>query len=55
MDILGNFAGRIFLDLKPILDWWLTHWVLTVVVLAVMIYGAGRQRRANHHHWLIRR
>jgi hypothetical protein len=54
MDMLGNFAGRIFLDLKPVLDWSLNHWIVTVVVLAVMIYGAGKQRRADHHHRLIR-
>jgi hypothetical protein len=27
----------------------LNNWAVTVIVLAVMIYGAGKQRRANHH------
>lgn len=49
MDMLGEFAGRIFLELKPIIDWSLNNWAVTIILLAVMIYGAGRQRRINHH------
>ena len=55
MDMLGEFAGRIFLHLKPIIDWSLNHWAITVAVLAVMILGAGKHRRTLHHHWLLRR
>jgi hypothetical protein len=51
MEMLGNFAARIFLDLKPIIDWSLNNWAVTVIVLAVMIYGAGKQRRPHHHHF----
>ena len=55
MDMLGEFAGRIFLHLKPIIDWSLNHWAITVAVLAVMILGAGKHRRTLHHHGLLRR
>jgi hypothetical protein len=55
MDMLGEFAGRMFLHLKPIIDWSLNHWAITVAVLAVMILGAGKHRRTLHHHWLLRR
>ena len=55
MDMLGEFAGRTFLRLKPIIDWSLNHWAITVAVLAVMILGAGKHRRTLHHHWLLRR
>lgn len=30
MDMLGEFAGRMFLRLKPIIDWSLNHWAVTV-------------------------
>ena len=50
MDKLGDFAGRLFLDLKPLIDWSLNNWAVTLLVLAVLIYGAGKQRRAHHHH-----
>lgn len=49
MDMLSEFARRIFLDLKPFVDWLLNHWAVTVIVLAFMIYGSGKQRRPNHH------
>ncbi len=49
MDMLSEFAHRIFLDLKPLIDWLLNHWAVTLIMLAVMIYGAGRQRRVHHH------
>lgn len=48
MDMLSEFAHRMFLDLKPFIDWSLNHWAVTLIALAVMIYGAGKQRRANH-------
>jgi len=54
MDMLGEFIGRMFLRLKPIIDWSLNHWAVTVAVLAIMIYGAGKHRTL-HHHRLLRR
>jgi len=55
MEMLGEFAGRMFLRLKPIIDWSLNHWAVTVGILAVMILGAGKHRRTLYHHRLLRR
>jgi hypothetical protein len=55
MDMLGEFAGRMFLRLKPIIDWSLNHWAVTVAVLAIMIYGAGKHHTLHHHRLLRRR
>ena len=51
MDMLGEF-GRIFLHLKPVIDWFLNHWAITAALLAIMIYGAGKQRRIHSHRLL---
>ena len=49
MDMIGEFAGRLFLELKPIIDWSLANWAVTMIVLVMMIYWAGKQRRLNRH------
>ena len=46
-DIIREFVRRLISELSPILDWAIRNWALTLVVLFVMIYWAGR-RRARH-------
>lgn len=48
MDIIGEFAGRIYLELRPVTEWALRNWLPTIAVLGGLIYWAGRQRRAHH-------
>ncbi len=50
MDMVAYFLGRLFLELKPYLEWALQNWAITVVALVALIYWAGRQRRINRHH-----
>ena len=47
MDIIGEFVARIYFELRPITDWALGNWYLTVGILAALIYWAGYQRRAH--------
>ena len=49
MDKIGEFAARLFLELKPLLDWAVGNWAVTSIVLVILIYWAGRQRRLNRH------
>ena len=49
MDKIGEFAARLFLELKPLLDWAVRNWAVTFIVLVVLIYWAGRQKRLNRH------
>jgi hypothetical protein len=49
MDMIGEFVGRLFWELRPFIDWLLRHWALTMIILAALIYWAGRQRRLDRH------
>jgi hypothetical protein len=49
MDKIGEFAARLFLELKPLLDWAVGNWAVTSIVLVILIYWAGRQKRLNRH------
>ncbi len=49
MDKIGEFAARLFLELKPLLDWAVGNWAVTSIVLVMLIYWAGRQKRLNRH------
>jgi hypothetical protein len=46
-DIIREFVRRLITELWPILDWAIRNWALTLVILFVMIYWAGR-KRARH-------
>jgi len=50
MDVIGEFAERLFLVLKPVIDWALGNWAATMIVLVMLIYWAGKQKRLNRHH-----
>ena len=50
MSMIGEFAKRIIDELARFIDWSLSHWIVTVIVLVTMIYWAGKQRRVNRHH-----
>jgi len=48
MDIIGEFVGRIYFEIKPFIEWALGNWYLTIGILVALIYWAGYQRRAHH-------
>jgi len=50
MNKIGEFAARLFSELKPLLDWAVGNWAVTTVLLVILIYWAGRQRRLDRHH-----
>jgi len=50
MNMIGEFAKRIIGALVQFIDWSLSHWAVTVIVLVTMIYWAGKQRRLPRHH-----
>ena len=47
MNGLGNFAGWLSSEFASIVDLALTHWVLTAIVLLMLLYSAGKQRRLS--------
>lgn len=47
MDIIGEFAARLYLALRPLAEWALGNWLPTLAILAGLIYWAGRQRRVH--------
>lgn len=47
MEMIGEFAARIFLALQPLTEWALRNWLPTMAILAGLIYWAGRQRRMH--------
>jgi len=50
MNMIGEFAKHIIREVAWAIDWSLTNWAVTAVVLVAMLYGAGRQRRLHRHH-----
>ena len=51
MDMFIYFAGRLFFELKPFLEWALRNWTVTVVLLVALIYWVSRHRRLSKHHY----
>ncbi len=50
MNMIGEFVKRMIGELAQFVDWSLRNWTVTMIVLIVMIYWAGKQRRLNRHH-----
>lgn len=44
MDIIGEFAKRFLEEVLPLLDWAVRNWALTLMILVLLIYWAGRQK-----------
>jgi len=49
MDIIRELVERLILELRPLLDWAIRNWALTLVLVVIMIYWAGRQRRTRNY------
>ena len=49
MDLIGEFARRLHWELFPVFNWMIRHWAITLAVIAILIYWAGRQRRPRKH------
>jgi hypothetical protein len=49
MDKIGEFATQLFLELQPVLDWAVRNWAVTSIVLVILIYWAGKQKRLDRH------
>jgi hypothetical protein len=50
MDVIGEFVRRLFLELKPFVEWAVSHWAITLIALVVLIYWSTRQKRLRRHH-----
>jgi hypothetical protein len=49
MDIFGFITKWLSLEFTRSIDWAITNWEITMIVLIVLIYWAGRQRRLNRN------
>jgi hypothetical protein len=49
VDKIGEFAARLFLELRPVLEWAIRNWAITAIVLVILIYWAGKQKRIDRH------
>ncbi len=49
MDKIGEFTVQVFEELKPVLDWAVRNWAITSIVLVILIYWAGKQKRLDRH------
>jgi len=47
MEVIGEFVGRLYLELRPLAEWALRNWLPTMAILAGLIYWGGRQRRVR--------
>jgi len=49
MDIIRELVERLIWELRPVIDWALRNWALTLVLVVILIYWVGRQRRPRRH------
>jgi len=49
MDVFRKFAEQLLHDIIGWFDWAVSNWSITIVVLAILVYWAGRQRRLDRH------
>ncbi len=49
MDKIGEFAARLFLELRPALEWAIRNWAITSIALVLLIYWASKQNRIDRH------
>ena len=50
MDMIGEFVSRLFVELRPLTDWALRNWSVTMIALVALIYWSVRQKRLRRHH-----
>jgi len=50
MNVIGEFAKRFIGDVAWAIDWSVSHWAITAIILVAMLYSAGRQGRLGRHH-----
>ncbi|HSK29598.1 MAG TPA: hypothetical protein VLA17_06505 [Candidatus Limnocylindria bacterium] len=50
MDRIGEFVRHLFLELKPFIEWAISHWAMTLVALVALIYWSTRQKRLRRRH-----
>ncbi len=50
MNLIGEFAKRIVGEMAWAVDWSLSNWSITAMILIAMLCSAGRQRRLHRHH-----
>ena len=47
MELIGELAARLYYQLRPLTEWALRNWLVTMVILVGLIYWAGRERRSR--------
>jgi hypothetical protein len=50
MHKIGNFARWVFSEVGTVMDWAISNWAITAIVLIMLIYWAGKQRGVTHRH-----
>jgi hypothetical protein len=50
MDVIGRLIGRLWYESWHLVEWALGNWLVTLSILAALIYWAGRQRRTIRQH-----
>ena len=50
MNRLEIFTRQLIWGFVHIIDWALSNWAITMILLVASIYWAGRQRKLNRHH-----
>jgi hypothetical protein len=49
MNLLEHVSRQMTWQLVHAIDWALSNWAITMMVLIGLIYWAGRQRKLNRH------
>jgi hypothetical protein len=50
MNKIGNFARWVFSEARTVLDWAISNWAITAIVLIMLIFWTSRQRRLSRNY-----
>jgi hypothetical protein len=50
METVGHLAKFFFHEIVPVMDWAITHWLVTLALLVLMIFWASHSRLTQKRH-----
>jgi hypothetical protein len=49
MDLIGEFARRLYWEMAPFFNWALNNWAISLLTLLLLIRWAGHGHRTTKH------
>jgi hypothetical protein len=49
MDFIDGLIRELAWELASVIDWAMRNWAITAVILVLLIFTAGKQKRSHRH------